>query len=117
MAIPLLPAAEAPPPEASFMARLRANLRRIGGPAALLLMQAWYAATSQDMPKLQRAALFGALAWFVLPMDALPDFTIIGFSDDIAIAAAALAFAQPFITQAMRDRAQALFASLFGGTA
>ena len=114
MAIPLFPEADAPPPEASFMDRLRANLRRIGGPAALLLMQAWYAATSDDMPKLQRAALFGALAWFVLPTDAVPDFTIIGFTDDIAIAAAALAFAQPFITDAMRQRADALFAMLFG---
>lgn len=61
MTIPLFPQAEAPPTKASFMARLRANLPRIGGPGVLLLMQAWYAAISPDMPKLQRAALFTLL--------------------------------------------------------
>jgi uncharacterized membrane protein YkvA (DUF1232 family) len=114
MTIPLFPQADAPPAEAGFMGRLRANLARIGGPGVLLLMQAWYAATSPDMPRLQRAALFGALVWFVLPADAVPDFTIIGFTDDLAIAAAAMAFAQPFLTDAIRERAAALFAMLFG---
>lgn len=52
----------------------------------------FYCALDPTTPKRVRAILLGALAYFILPFDAVPDIlAMVGFSDDIAILAAAIA--------------------------
>ena len=66
-----------------------------------------YASTSAT-PLPIRATLFGALAYFVLPFDAIPDFLLgLGFTDDAAILVAAFTAARMHITQEHRARARA----------
>ena len=48
-----------------------------------------------------RGILLAALAYFVLPLDAMPDFlAFVGFSDDVAMLTAALAAIRAHITPA-----------------
>lgn len=55
------------------------------------LVAAYYCALDPQTPTRSRAILLGALAYFVLPLDWVPDFIIgFGFTDDIAVLAAAL---------------------------
>lgn len=52
----------------------------------------YYCAMDPTTPGRVRAILLGALAYFVLPFDAVPDIlAVVGFTDDIAVLAAALA--------------------------
>jgi uncharacterized membrane protein YkvA (DUF1232 family) len=52
----------------------------------------YYCAMDPTTPRRVRAILLGALAYFVLPFDAIPDLlAVVGFTDDIAVLAAALA--------------------------
>src|SRR5262245_22853190 len=55
------------------------------------LLTAYYCAFDRNTPNQVRAALLGALAYFVLPFDVLPDLLpIVGFTDDAAVLAAAI---------------------------
>ena len=67
--------------------------KRVGArlPFAEDLLAAYYCAFDRDTPLQVKAALIGALAYFVLPFDAVPDMLpMLGFADDAAILATAL---------------------------
>ena len=69
---------------------------------------AFYCATDSATPLPIRATLFGALAYFILPFDAIPDILVgVGFTDDAAIMIAAFTAAKVHITEAHRDKARA----------
>jgi uncharacterized membrane protein YkvA (DUF1232 family) len=69
---------------------------------------AFYCANDPATPLPIRATLFGALAYFVLPFDAIPDLLLgLGFTDDAAILIAAFTAARMHITEAHRDKARA----------
>lgn len=55
------------------------------------LLAAYYCAFDRETPFQVKAALIGALAYFVLPFDAIPDMMpMLGFADDAAVLATAL---------------------------
>lgn len=55
------------------------------------LLTAYYCAFDRQTPVSVKATLVGALVYFVLPADAIPDFLpLIGFTDDAAILAGAV---------------------------
>ena len=55
------------------------------------LVSAWFAARDPVTPMRAKAVLFAAVAYFVTPMDMLPDFiTGLGFTDDATVLATAL---------------------------
>jgi uncharacterized membrane protein YkvA (DUF1232 family) len=54
-----------------------------------------------------QAALLGALAYFILPFDFIPDMLpVLGFTDDAAVLAAAIRTVASHITPAHRDAAR-----------
>jgi uncharacterized membrane protein YkvA (DUF1232 family) len=62
-----------------------------GLPFAEDLLAAYYCAFDQATPPQVKAVLVGALAYFVLPIDFLPDLLpLMGFADDAAVLLAAL---------------------------
>jgi uncharacterized membrane protein YkvA (DUF1232 family) len=66
------------------------KLRRFAAslPFAEDLLAAYYCAFDRETPGHVRVALLGALAYFVLPLDALPDMLpLLGFTDDAAVLA------------------------------
>ena len=74
---------------AGFWPKIRASIAHI--PFAEDALAAYYCAFDRETPLYARAALWGALAYFVLPFDAIPDYLpIIGFADDATALATAL---------------------------
>ncbi|WP_395458972.1 YkvA family protein [Azospirillum melinis] len=72
-----------------FWQKLRANLHRV--PFLEELLAAYFCATDPATPYRAKAILLAALAYFVLPVDAVPDWLLIaGFTDDAAVLAAAV---------------------------
>ena len=68
---------------------------------------AFYCATDSATPLPIRATLMGALAYFILPIDAVPDILLVlGYTDDAAIIVAAFAAARMHITEAHRAKAR-----------
>lgn len=86
-----------------------AKLRRVGRhiPFAEDLVAAYFCTLDPNTPGRVKAILLGAIAYFVLPIDGLADFLpLIGFTDDAAILAAAIAAVAGSITMEHRARAQ-----------
>lgn len=69
---------------------------------------AYFCAVDPQTPAKVRAILLAALAYFVLPIDAIPDFVAgIGFTDDAAVIALAIAMVSGNIKDGHRKRARA----------
>jgi len=61
-------------------------------PFARDVVAAFYCAMDPQTPTRVRGVLLAALAYFVMPIDMIPDvFAVIGFSDDVAVLSAAFA--------------------------
>ena len=76
-------------------------------PFAEDLLAAYYCAFDRDTPLQVKGALIGALAYFVLPLDAVPDvLPFLGFADDAAILATALRMVANHLTPAHREAAK-----------
>ena len=77
-------------------------------PFAEDLLAAYYCAFDRQTPRHVQAALLGAIAYFVLPFDFVPDMLpILGFGDDAAILATALRMVATHITPEHREAARA----------
>ena len=73
-----------------FWPKIRRTAARI--PFAGQALSVWYAARDPETPAAAKGIMLGALAYFVLPVDAIPDiFAGIGFTDDAAVIGALLA--------------------------
>jgi uncharacterized membrane protein YkvA (DUF1232 family) len=72
-----------------FWRKLRRFAARL--PFAEDLLAAYFCAFDRETPLQVKAALLGALAYFILPFDFIPDvLPILGFADDAAVLATAL---------------------------
>ena len=76
-------------------------------PFAEDLLAAYYCAFDRQTPRHVQAALLGAIAYFVLPFDVVPDMLpILGFTDDAAVLATALRMVATHITDDHREAAR-----------
>src|SRR5690606_20835952 len=72
------------------------------GPA----LQLYYAGIDPDTPANAKAVIFGALGYLISPIDAIPDVTpVVGYSDDLGVLVAAVAFVGAHIKQEHTDKA------------
>lgn len=77
-------------------------------PFAEDLLSAYYCAFDLNTPRHVQAALLGAIAYFILPFDFIPDMLpVIGFTDDAAVLATAIRLVAAHITVEHRDAARA----------
>lgn len=75
----------------------------------------YYCAVDRSTPARVRTALFGALAYFVLPLDMIPDFVIgTGFADDATVLLGTLALVKAHITPRHRELAEQALADKLG---
>ena len=76
-------------------------------PFAEDLLAAYYCAFDRDTPTHVKMTLVAAIAYFVLPVDAIPDFLpVIGFTDDAAVLATAIKLVTNHITPRHREQAK-----------
>jgi uncharacterized membrane protein YkvA (DUF1232 family) len=82
-------------------------------PFAEDLLAAYYCAFDQATPAHVKAALVGALAYFVLPFDFMPDvLPLLGFTDDAAVLLTALRIVAGHLRPEHRDAARATLARM-----
>jgi uncharacterized membrane protein YkvA (DUF1232 family) len=76
-------------------------------PFAEDLLSAYYCAFDRSTPIQVKAALLGALAYFVLPIDFVPDILpFLGYADDAAVLATALRLVATHIRPEHREAAR-----------
>jgi uncharacterized membrane protein YkvA (DUF1232 family) len=84
---------------ARFWQTLKRGARHI--PFIEDLVAAYYCAMDPKTPLRVRGVLLAALAYFVKPVDFIPDFLVLfGFTDDVAVIGAAIAAIRGHMTEA-----------------
>ena len=74
-----------------------------------------YVLKSPDVPLKDKAKIYGALGYFILPIDLIPDFIpIVGYSDDVAALAFALHAVWKNVTPEIKVQAQRKLREWFG---
>lgn len=77
----------------------------------------YYAALDPDTPTWAKAIIVGALGYFIMPLDAIPDIIpIAGFSDDLASVAMAMGTVLPYIKTEHAEKARSLLGRWFPTT-
>jgi uncharacterized membrane protein YkvA (DUF1232 family) len=91
--------------KARFWPTVRKALRYI--PFIEEIVAAYYAMLDPQTPARARLVLIGALLYFVMPFDVVPDFVLaLGFLDDASVLAAAIASVRSSIREEHREAAR-----------
>lgn len=93
--------------EQSFWNKVSGYARTAGRGVIEKSLWLYYAAQSPNTPKWAKSVIYGALAYFVLPVDAIPDLIpLVGFTDDLGALAAAVASVAMYIDDDVREAAR-----------
>jgi uncharacterized membrane protein YkvA (DUF1232 family) len=88
-----------------FWPKLKRSLARI--PFAEDVLAAFYCAFDPATPIKVKGILLAALAYFIMPIDVIPDVLLgLGFTDDMAVLYTAISMIRSHMTQAHRDKAK-----------
>ena len=95
------------------------KLRKVAGLAGRQVVEKalilFHTLRREETPAAAKATIVGALAYFILPIDAVADFLPgIGFTDDLGALAAALVTVAKYVTDDIRAAAARQTAALFG---
>ncbi len=92
-----------------------AKLKLVGEKVAELALQLFFALKSPRCPVWAKAVIISALAYFIFPFDAVPDFVVgVGFVDDIGVMTAAVGTVAAHIDEAVKAQAKAKLLDWFG---
>lgn len=97
----------------------RIKIKRLASklPFAEDLLAAYYCAFDRETPRHVQAALVGAIAYFVVPFDVMPDvLPLLGFTDDAAVLATAIRLVASHIRPEHRAAAHAALTRGLGET-
>ena len=93
--------------EDGFWKKLRDTARKAGAELVYYALQLFYTLAEPTTPAKYRAVIAGALGYFILPLDLIPDFIpFAGLADDWTALAAAVAYVTRAITPEIKEKAR-----------
>ncbi len=101
--------------DTSFWDKVKTAARLAGREVVEKALVLYYVLRDPDTPKWAKTVVIGALGYFIVPLDAIPDLTpLVGYSDDLGALAAALTTVAKHIKPEHLDRARQKVIDLFG---
>ena len=98
-----------------FFAKLFKHAGSIGTSLLYKALQLFYVAQKPEVPLKVKATIYGALGYFILPFDVIPDMIFgVGYGDDTTALLVALGIAHMYIDEEVREQAKRKLASLLG---
>jgi uncharacterized membrane protein YkvA (DUF1232 family) len=92
--------------ETSFWSKIRRYAQKAGEKTIYTALLLYYAYKRSDTPTWAKSVILGALGYFLSPIDAIPDLTpLVGYTDDMAVLAGALATVAAYINDEVREKA------------
>jgi uncharacterized membrane protein YkvA (DUF1232 family) len=90
-----------------FWSKLGPRARSIGRGTLEKALYLYYAVQNPNTPKWAKRVIYGALGYFIFPLDAIPDLApLIGYTDDVSVMAAALATVALYVTPDVKTQAR-----------
>lgn len=101
--------------ERGFWSKLKNNAKQIGQGTIEKVLWLFYAFQRPDTPLWAKGVIGGALAYFVLPVDAIPDFLPgVGYTDDLGAIGAAIGIVSFYINDDVKQQAKQKLLDWFG---
>jgi uncharacterized membrane protein YkvA (DUF1232 family) len=98
-----------------FWDKLLRFARTAGSEVVERALELFYAAQHPQTPTWAKTVIYGALGYFITPLDALPDvIPAAGYSDDLGALVMALATVMMYITPEVKAKAKAKMSDWFG---
>ncbi len=91
------------------------NYAKIAGENVLEpALKLYYSASDNDTPTWTKTTIYGALGYFIFPVDAIPDIApVVGYTDDLGALVAAAAVTAAHIKKEHIEKAKATLAQWF----
>ncbi|MBN2529611.1 MAG: DUF1232 domain-containing protein [Deltaproteobacteria bacterium] len=95
--------------------RVKRIARRAGRRVLNPVLKMFFSVRDPQTPRWARVAIYGALAYFIFPLDAVPDIIpMVGYTDDFGVLMAALATVAVHIKPEHKERAAHVLEQWFG---
>ena len=95
--------------------KISGHAKQAGREVVNYTLQLHYAAQRPGTPLWAKRTAYGAIAYFILPMDAVPDFIVgAGYTDDLGALALAVTTLAAYIDDEVRGQARTQLDSWFG---
>jgi uncharacterized membrane protein YkvA (DUF1232 family) len=100
--------------ESGLLGKLSKVAKKAGQKIVYAVMLLYYVIQSPEISKGDKATIIGALGYFILPLDLLPDFIpVLGFTDDLSAILLALHAVWKNITPDVKAKASAKVSGIF----
>jgi uncharacterized membrane protein YkvA (DUF1232 family) len=101
--------------ERSFWEKLMGVAKTAGSAVVEKSLALHYCASDPDTPVIAKGMIYGALGYFILPVDAIPDvFMGVGYTDDLGVLAAAATAIATHMKPEHSERAKQTMKQWFG---
>ena len=101
--------------ESGLWKKVKSVAKKAGIKTIYMVLLLHYVLKSPDVPLEDKAKIYGALGYFILPIDLIPDFIpIVGYSDDVTALAFALHAVWKNVTPEIKEQAQRKLREWFG---
>lgn len=101
--------------ESGLWKKVKTVAKKAGIKTIYMVLLLHYVLKSPNVSIEDKAKIYGALGYFILPIDLIPDFIpIVGYSDDVAALAYALHAVWKNVTPEIKQQAQQKLRSWFG---
>jgi len=101
--------------ENRLVKKIKSSLRSVGREAVSHAFILYYTLRAPETPIWCRTVIIGSLSYFISMIDGIPDLTpFLGYTDDIAVMAAAIATLSNHITPEIKSKADEKTGQLLG---
>ena len=98
-----------------LMSKIKETAKKAGLKAIYMALLLYYALESPTISTMDKAIIYGALGYFICPIDIIPDILpFIGLTDDIAVLAWAFSRVKHNVTDMTREKAKTKLKIWFG---
>lgn len=101
--------------ESSLWNKVKKFAKKAGLKVIYLVLLLYYVLQSETVSMTEKAKIYGALGYFILPVDFIPDaIPVVGFTDDFAALVACVIAVSSNITPEIEQQAKDKLAEWFG---
>lgn len=93
--------------ESGLWSKIKSVAKKVGSKTIYMVLLLHYVLKSPDVSIKEKAKIYGALGYFILPIDLIPDaIPFVGYSDDITALASILHSVWKNVTPEIKQQAQ-----------
>jgi uncharacterized membrane protein YkvA (DUF1232 family) len=101
--------------DGSLFDKIKKSFSKAGAKVIYNVLLLYNILKHDDTSTVDKGIIIGALAYFILPIDAIPDFLIpLGYTDDLGVLVAALEKVRGNLNEDIRDKAKDDLDDFFG---